>query len=448
MGPVAAAAGDSVTFSGHGYGHGRGMGQYGAYGYAVDQGWSYQAILGHYYSNTTLQGVGNPMISVELTRDTGADTIAMGDGLAVNGSAIGAGAVLVRKAGSGVFTVFTAPGCAGPWSVLNPSVGSGLTITDTDGMPTVCESTKTTTYRGSLRVVDAGGTHYTFNDVSTEDYLRGVLPRESPASWGDAGGGRGMQALMAQAVAARSYALAYGGRTSGASICDSESCQVYGGAIERPYSTGVVKTLEDARTNAAVQGTAGVALAMPGGAIARAEFSSSTGGYTAGGTFPAVVDDGDATGQNPNRNWISTIPVGTVASGLGVSSIRSISVTQRNGLGAEGGRVLSVRVVDNAGVTKTLTGNQVRVALGLRSDWFSISWDSPAEAQSVVRAMYMDLLGRGPDPTGLQGWSAALLSGTGQPALVAALTRSDEYIALRVSKAYNEVLGRAPEPAG
>uniref|UniRef100_UPI000488FABC DUF4214 domain-containing protein n=1 Tax=Cellulomonas sp. URHE0023 TaxID=1380354 RepID=UPI000488FABC len=71
-----------------------------------------------------------------------------------------------------------------------------------------------------------------------------------------------------------------------------------------------------------------------------------------------------------------------------------------------------------------------------------------AEAQSVVRAMYMDLLGRGPDPTGLQGWSAALLSGTGQPALVAALTRSDEYIALRVSKAYNEVLGRAPEPAG
>ncbi|MGV8978013.1 MAG: DUF4214 domain-containing protein [Cellulomonas sp.] len=71
-----------------------------------------------------------------------------------------------------------------------------------------------------------------------------------------------------------------------------------------------------------------------------------------------------------------------------------------------------------------------------------------AESQSVVRALYQDLLGRGPDPTGLAGWSAALVSGTSQSELVGALTRSDEYIALRVTKAYNEVLGRGPDPQG
>src|SRR6478735_9022555 len=37
------------TLSGHGNGHGRGMGQWGAYGYAKDQGWAAERILGHYY---------------------------------------------------------------------------------------------------------------------------------------------------------------------------------------------------------------------------------------------------------------------------------------------------------------------------------------------------------------------------------------------------------------
>ena len=62
-----------------------------------------------------------------------------------------------------------------------------------------------------------------------DDYLRGVVPRESPASWGDASGGKGMAALQAQAVAARSYAAAQN-RYSWAQTCDYQNCQVYGGA--------------------------------------------------------------------------------------------------------------------------------------------------------------------------------------------------------------------------
>ena len=62
-----------------------------------------------------------------------------------------------------------------------------------------------------------------------ENYLKGVLPREVPASWGNAGGGAGMNALWAMAVAARSFAHSQG-RYTYAQTCDTATCQVYGGA--------------------------------------------------------------------------------------------------------------------------------------------------------------------------------------------------------------------------
>ncbi|NNE10868.1 MAG: SpoIID/LytB domain-containing protein, partial [Ilumatobacter sp.] len=70
------------------------------------------------------------------------------------------------------------------------------------------------------------------NEVDVENYLRGVLPKEVPPSWGDSGGGSGMHALRAQSVAARSYGLSQS-RYGYASTCDTSSCQVYGGAATR-----------------------------------------------------------------------------------------------------------------------------------------------------------------------------------------------------------------------
>ncbi len=48
----AVAADTPFTFVGFGHGHGRGMGQWGAYGYASQHGWSADRILGHYYGAT------------------------------------------------------------------------------------------------------------------------------------------------------------------------------------------------------------------------------------------------------------------------------------------------------------------------------------------------------------------------------------------------------------
>ena len=460
---VRTAAGDDVTFSGHGWGHGRGMGQYGALGYAVDHGWGYRQILGHFYGGTTVGSVGNRAISVELINQTGTELRAIGRGLTVNGVPqpdrnLDGSSVRVTPEGLG-FRVEVAATCAAPgaqtWTHLGsfPTVVVGTTSqNDFASLPRVCEPTGERGYRGSLSVQRhaATGVPTTFNQTSVEDYLRGVVPRESPDSWGALGGGRGMEALKAQAVAARSYALS-AARPSGATTCDTTACQVYSGATFQPWN-GARTVLDGPNANVAINQTVGE-VRFTGGTstVSRTEFSSSTGGYTAGGTFPAVVDEGDDIASNPNHSWAATFTASEIATKLGITGLRSVAVTGRNGLGDWGGRVTTVAVVDGAGSTHTFTGPEFRTAMGtsrFKSDWFMVSWISLADAQSIVKALYQDLLGRQPDPTGLSGWSTALLQGTSQSVLVSTLTRSDEYISLRVAKAYREVLGREPEPAG
>ena len=455
---LASQVGQPITFSGHGWGHGRGMGQYGALGYAVDYGWHYDAILAHYYGGTTLSGwaghpaggAGNPTISVELTRLIGTDTIVRSNNgpMIINGGSVGDSAVLVRRVG-GAFQAYSGPTCGGPWTAIPGLLGSGLTIsttgsqTDVNNSPIVCELGRETLYRGLLSVVYAGGTQYALNVVPIEAYLLGVVPRESPASWGAAGGGSGMEALKAQAVAARSYVLGSAPRpTSGASTCDTTSCQVYGGASS---SLGYG---ESAYTNTAVQSTSGQVMRFANNNVARTEFSSSTGGYTAGGTFPPVEDLGDATASNPNHNWTVSIDATTVAAGLGTGPIQSISVVGRNGLGADGGRVTVVRVVTTAGQVADFTGNQVRTALGLKSDWFSISGFLVQEAQQVIKALYKDMLGRGVDPSGLQTWTDYVLATGSARALAEQIATSSERMGNLVATQYRLALHREPEPAG
>ncbi|MFH0773607.1 MAG: SpoIID/LytB domain-containing protein [bacterium] len=93
------------------------------------------------------------------------------------------------------------------------------------------------------------------DSMPLETYLLGVC--EMPESWP-------MEALKAQVIAARSYALAY--TNNGANeICTTESCQVYCGE-----KTGQWKT--------AVQETAGKVMTQGGNPI-KAWFSSTHGGY-------------------------------------------------------------------------------------------------------------------------------------------------------------------------
>ncbi|MCC2312919.1 SpoIID/LytB domain-containing protein [Cellulomonas xiejunii] len=447
--PAVAADPGTVTFTGRGFGHGRGMGQYGALGYAVDLGWDHERILRHYYGGATLaRDAGNPALSVELTRNTGRSVVVEGPGIAVGGVVTGGRAVLVERTGGGRFDVRTGPSCGGPWTLWKSGVESGAVIATANGAPTVCEADRWTMYRGSLRVVERSGTSYLLNDVSVDDYLRGVLPREVPASWAGLGGGRGAEGLRAQAVAARSYALASSRPTSGATTCDTTACQVYGGHAEQFYGKAV-KVLEDARTDTAVADTSGKVMRTAAGAVARAEYSSSTGGWTAGGVFPAVEDLGDATSSNPNRSWTVSVAASRVASALGTGQIRSIAVNARSGLGADGGRVQQVVVVDTAGRTSTFSGDTVRSRLGLKSDWFTVTGQGARnEAEAVVRALYNDVLGREPEPAGLANWTNVVAT-TNNPRLVAdGIVNSKERLQALVTTEYVRALRRGPEPEG
>ena len=454
---TAVAADATVTITGHGYGHGRGMGQYGAYGYAVNLSWSYQSIIAHFYSNTTMSNTGNPVIDVELTAMTGKDAPICAPGLTINGTAVGKGCVLVRRVAQGTFTVFAAngytpgvdPGWAA-WATLPANVTIATTADPANlaNLLRVWDSASSSHgYRGTLIAADPGGTQYLLNRVPTETYLRGVIPREMPASWGSAGNGKGMQALEAQTVAARSYALSGSARTSGAKICDSTSCQVYGGASTWAVGAASPTASENSLTDTAVAVTAGQVI-MLNGVIARAEFSSSTGGYSAGGTFPAVVDDGDSTSANPYHSWTTSTTLSAIAAALGTGTIGTITVTGRNGLGQDGGRVTQVTVVTTSGARATFTGAQVRTALGLRSDWFSMSGINPAEAQKVVRALYADILGRDVDPTGLENWTNQILATGSAGSSATGVSTSDERLTVFVTAQYRAALHRDPEPAG
>ncbi len=75
-GPVASTDYGAVVVDGRGWGHGRGMGQYGALGYAVDEGWTSAQILDHYYGGTVAATVAPSDIGIRLlSRDNEATTV-------------------------------------------------------------------------------------------------------------------------------------------------------------------------------------------------------------------------------------------------------------------------------------------------------------------------------------------------------------------------------------
>ncbi|MGH9177637.1 MAG: SpoIID/LytB domain-containing protein [Acidimicrobiales bacterium] len=382
VGPAPPAAGypaANVELKGHGYGHGRGMGQHGSHGYAL-AGWPYTQILDHYYGGTTMSTIGDVPISVRLVRLDNAETVVAQElGGATTSTHPGSNfaALRVRPIGPNTFEVSSAPTCGGPWTTIAPAspgpirLASSVAQTDNRGtMLQLCEPGATRWYRGEFEVLDNGGAR-TVNKLPMESYLRGVVPRESPAAWGSSGGGLGMHALRAQSVAARSYAQAQS-RYPYAKTCDTETCQVYGGVAIQDAAG--FRDLEAAFTNTAIAETAGQVRVMAGtSTVASTEFSSSTGGFTAGGTFPAVVDEGDAVSSNPHHDWTASVPVATIQAAFpAIGELQSIDVVRRNGLGDLGGRVLELVLVGTGG-RQTLTGNDFRSRFNLKSDWFEVT---------------------------------------------------------------------------
>ncbi len=245
-------------------------------------------------------------------------------------------------------------------------------------------------YRGTILAVNGpSGSNFTFNSVLVDDYVRGVVPRESPASWAKLGGGKGMHALRAQAVAARSYAVAGRGRSSGAKICDTSACQVYGGTALRSRVGGRFTPLENAASNAAVADTANRVLRYANGGVAWATFSSSNGGRSITSLYQAIDDPGDAISSNPHHAWSITVPASKIISKWpALGSLVNIRVTQRTGGGVWNGWVDRI-VLEGTKTNITVTGDQFRRALGLKSRYLNFNVLRTPDKQSIGPALFI-----------------------------------------------------------
>lgn len=358
----------TVTLTGHGYGHGHGMSQYGAYG-AAKQGLTAQQITDFYYPATS-RGTSGGKVSVLISADQGNNVIVLPrKRLMVKDSAVGGKVVLptrkniskwrIAVAGNGKDRVsFRVNRTWRKWRDLR---GTGEFVAAGRPITLVTPAGKRA-YRGRLRAVPApGGARQrdTVNVLSLENYLRGVVPLEMPASWHP-------EAVGAQAIAARTYASFERNhpRSSGYQICDTTSCQVYGGAwAEHPAS------------DAAIRATSKQIL-IADGEPAFTQFSSSSGGWTSAGSRPylaAQEDPYDDFPGNSVHDWTVTVSDLTVERAFpGIGDLTDIVVTRRDGNGQWGGRVLAMTLTGSKG-SQSISGDTWRSALGLRSTWVSFS---------------------------------------------------------------------------
>ena len=353
-------AGSTVTVVGHGYGHGHGMSQYGAEG-AAREGLGYDQIADFYYPGTEWAKV-RGRIRVLLTGDTTDDLVVLAqDGLRVRDASTGEAEVLPDN-GATRWRIIVGPGGANRVGWLDKTGWHGYEVLGGEGSfsagrqpVTLVTPSGNHAYRGRLvaaQTSPGSRDRNTVNVLPLDAYLRGVVPLEMPALWH-------AEAVKAQAVAARTYA-AYE-RDHPASyyhLCDTGSCQVYGGVdAEHPAS------------DTAVRATAHQVLTYDG-SPAFTQFGSSSGGWTSAGSvpyLPAQADPYDDWAGNPVHDWKVSFAATTIAGHYpALGRLRRIEVTRRDGNGDWGGRLVSLTLVGSQHDV-VVSGDTFRATFGLRS---------------------------------------------------------------------------------
>ncbi len=223
-------------------------------------------------------------------------------------------------------------------------------------------------YRGGVLLRVQGGGVQGVNVVGIEDYLRGVVPAEMPASWPAA-------ALAAQAVIARTYVAARINPAAPYDTCATESCQVYPGL-----------KAEKAEASAAVSATRAQVIAFSG-KPASTYFSSDSGGFTAssaevwGTALPYLRAQADPySAGGPRGGWrieVTAAQVQTIAARYGarVGTLKAVTITRLS----QSGRPEEITVRGDGGtahITGANAGGFVR-SLGAPGTRVTLSGLSP-----------------------------------------------------------------------
>lgn len=213
-------------------------------------------------------------------------------------------------------------------------------------------------YRGRTHLVMSEGGVTAVNHVEMDEYLYSVVGAEMSPSWH-------AEALKAQAVAARSYAL-YQKAKRGNSVYDvgdDTYWQVY---------VGMEK--EDANTIAAVTATSGQVLAYNGSPI-EAVFHASSGGHTEDVEYiwqdprPYLRGVPDYDASSPNYQWTETFSQNQLSNVFsGVGNVLNLQPAQTTPYG----RAITLNVVGDGG-TRSIEGDTVRSVLNLPSTLFSVT---------------------------------------------------------------------------
>src|SRR5438093_828372 len=335
----------TFVVTGHGWGHGVGFSQYGAYGYA-QKGTGYAKIVLHYFPGTTLGAA--PVSRVRVLLTSGLKSLQLGSAQDFRvRDATGA----LHDVAAGTYTLTPALKLAVDGET-KPRALPGPLVFQPGAAPLQLKHP----YRGAIQVDTPDGKLRAINLVGLEQYLYGVVPSEMPFSWHP-------EALKAQAVAARSYALAT--RKTGAfDLYPDTRSQVYLGIDHEKPST-----------NSAVDATAGQVVLYQG-EVAKTYFFSTSGGRTAsaedvwGEPVPYLVSVPDPYDSiSPYHNW------GPFAfTGAKLAKLLKIKGQQVIDLQPElnaSGRIKTLNVVGTKS-TIPVDGATLRKSLGLRSTWFSV----------------------------------------------------------------------------
>jgi stage II sporulation protein D len=365
VGPVAATSqsADAVTvttfvINGRGWGHGVGMPQWGAYGYA-QHGLTYDKILAHFYPGTTLGPSPVARIKVLLIESakklvvSSTDPFLVVDGEGGRHNLAGGNYPLTSA-----LKVKLAPN-APPEALPGP-----LRF-----VPGTTPLWLAHPWRGDLIVAAKGRSLSVVNAVPVEAYVRGVVSNEMPHNWP-------LEALKAQAVAARSYALSHR-RGGDFDVFGDTRDQVYGGvATETPAVDRAV-----AETSRQVL--------LYNGKVASTYFFSSSGGRTAsvGDVFAnekpvpylvSVPDPYDTV--SPWHTWgpvvLSAAAVSRALNVPGLIDLKTVPAT---------GRARAVVAIGRYGDVSMPAG-VLRRSLGLRSTWIRVGVLSLSRSAGPVAA--------------------------------------------------------------
>ena len=357
----------TFVINGRGWGHGVGLAQWGAYGFAK-HGFTYDKILAHYYRGTTLAPTGVARIKVLLIDAAKKIVLSSPEPFTVVD-----GEGIRHNIASGNYALTPALKVAlAPDAPAEPLPGPLRFVPGTSPLWLAHP------WRGDLIVSSTGSSISVVNSVPIEAYVRGVVSNEMPRDWP-------LEAVKAQAVAARSYALSHRHGADFDVFADTRD-QVYGGiATETPVG------------NRAVAETRREVL-MYAGKVATTFFFSSSGGRTASVTdvfsgskpFPYLVSVPDPYDTaSPWHTWgpvvLSASSVARALSVPGLITLKTVPAT---------GRSRAVVAVGKAG-TVAFSAGQVRRALGLRSTWIRVGLLSLSrEAGPVAAGSTVTLFGR------------------------------------------------------